>query len=166
MTDNIHFSSQSNEWQTPIDLFQKLDQEFNFDFDTAASDTNHLCKKFFTMENSALDKNWADYGKVFWCNCPYGREIGKFVKKSYEQSLLGVTVVLLIPARVDTKWFYNYCSKGEVRFLKGRIKFVNPTFPSFREDGDFKLSPAPFPSAVVVFTPDMKPVTKYWDWKA
>ena len=58
---------------------------------------------------------------------------------------------MLIPARTDTKWWYSYCSKAEVRFIKGRLKFENPTFPSWRSDGDFKLSPAPFPSAIVIF---------------
>lgn len=159
--DDIHFSSKSNEWQTPKELFDKLNAEFNFDFDAAANDRNHLCDKYFSLDNSALDKNWPDYGKVFWCNPPYGREISKFVKKSHEESLKGVTVVLLIPARVDTKWWVNYCAKGEVRFIKGRLKFVNPAFPSYREDGNFKLSPAPFPSAIVIFKPDMIPVTKY-----
>lgn len=152
--DNIHFSSKSNEWQTPKELFNKLNAEFNFDFDAAANEKNHLCDKYFSLENSALDKNWPDYGKVFWCNCPYGREISKFVKKSYEESLKGVVVVMLIPARVDTKWFHNYCAKGEVRFIKGRVKFTNG------ETGE-NLAPAPFPSAIVIFKSDMVPVTKY-----
>lgn len=88
--DDIHFSSKSNEWQTPKELFNKLNAEFNFDFDAAANNKNRLCDKYFSLENSALDKNWSDYGKVFWCNCPYGREISKFVEKSYEESLKGV----------------------------------------------------------------------------
>lgn len=72
---------------------------------------------------------------------------------------------MLIPARVDTKWWVNYCAKGEVRFIKGRLKFVNPAFPSYREDGNFKLSPAPFPSAIVIFGAGVEAATKYVEYK-
>jgi len=163
--DDIHFSSKSNYWQTPPELFNKLNEEFNFEIDAAAGLNNRLCSNYFSEENSALNKNWIDYGKSFWLNPPYGRALGKFIKKAYEESFKGVTVVLLVPARPDTKAWHNYCAKGEVRFIKGRLKFVNPTFPSYKENGDFKLSPAPFPSAIVIFRPDMVPVTKYIDLK-
>lgn len=159
--NDIHFSSKSNYWQTPPELFAKLNEEFNFEIDAAAGANNHLCSKYFSEEDSALDKNWIDYGKNIWLNPPYGRALSKFVKKAYEESQKGCTVVLLIPARPDTKAWHQYCSKGEVRFIKGRLKFINPAFPSYREDGNFKLSPAPFPSAIVIFKPDMTPVTKY-----
>jgi hypothetical protein len=61
-------------------------------------------------------------------------------------------------------WFYNYCSKGEVRFIKGRLKFTNPSFPSYKKDGNFKVSPAPFPSCIVVFNKDIKPSVKWVDF--
>lgn len=78
--------------------------------------------------------------EIVWCNPPYGREIGKWVEKAYKESLEGATVVLLLPARTDTKWFHDYIyGKAEIRFVRGRLKF-----------GDGKNS-APFPSMVVVF---------------
>jgi hypothetical protein len=75
-------------------------------------------------------------------NPPYGREIKKWVKKAYESSLLGATVVCLVPSRTDTSWWHEYCVKGEIEFIRGRLKF-----------GGSK-SPAPFPSAVVIFKPE------------
>ena len=80
-----------------------------------------------------------------YCNPPYGRGIGAWVKKAYdsvyeaELRTGGVLVVCLLPARTDTAWWHDYCAKGEVRFIRGRLKF-----------GDGKNS-APFPSAVVIF---------------
>lgn len=85
-------------------------------------------------------------GGVIFVNPPYGREIGDWVKKSYEEYLKGATVVMLIPARTDTKYFHDYIyGKAEIRFLKGRLKFINCNNPSE------KLSPAPFPSMIVVY---------------
>ena len=72
-------------------------------------------------------------------NPPYGREIGAWMKKAYESSLQGAMVVCLVPARTDTKWWHDYAIKGEIEFIRGRLKF-----------GKSKNS-APFPSAVVVF---------------
>jgi len=72
-------------------------------------------------------------------NPPYGRTIGKWVKKAYEASLDGSTVVCLVPARTDTAWWHDFCVKGEIRFIRGRLKF-----------GGHKWN-APFPSAIVIF---------------
>jgi hypothetical protein len=77
-------------------------------------------------------------------NPPYGRQIGKWVEKAYQAALAGNTVVCLLPARTDTKWFHEFCSKGEIRFLSGRLKF-----------GGSRNS-APFPSAIVVFRPKLE----------
>ena len=98
---------------------------------------NHL-----TQEDDALGQNWTRWGKTIFVNPPYGRLIGRFVKKAYEESLKGATVVMLIPARVDTKWWHEYCAQGEVRFIKGRLKFINPSVA--------RSDPAPFPSAIVI----------------
>lgn len=157
--NNVHFSSVSNEWETPEHLFNNLNKEFCFKLDAASTKENALCSNFFTKEDNSLNRDWFKYETV-WCNPPYGREIGKFVKKAYEESKKGCTVVLLIPARVDTKWWHDYCSKCEVRFIKGRLKFINRSLPSYREDGDFKVSPAPFPSAIVVMN-NKEATTKY-----
>lgn len=147
---DVHFSSKSAEWQTPPDLFVKLNNEFGFKLDVASTKENALCENFFTEEDNALIQDWSKFGTAYM-NPPYGRGIGKFIKKAWEESLKGMTVVMLIPARTDTKWWHSYCAKGEVRFIKGRLKFVNTTFPSYRENGEFELSPAPFPSAIVIF---------------
>ena len=132
-------SSNSHEWETPQDFFDMLDAEFNFDLDAAATIENAKCERFFTIKENAL---WQKWSGVVWCNPPYGRIIGKFVKKGYEAAQSGATVVMLIPSRTDTQYWHNYVMRAsEIRFVKGRLYFkVN------REGG-----PAPFPSAVVVF---------------
>lgn len=147
---DVHFSSKSAEWQTPVDLFAKLNKEFDFKLDVAATKDNALCPNFFTEEDDALVQDWTKFGTAYM-NPPYGRGIGKFIKKAWEESQKGMIVVMLIPARTDTKWWHSYCAKGEIRFIKGRLKFVNVTFPSYRENEKFELSPAPFPSAIVIF---------------
>ena len=78
-------------------------------------------------------------GYTVYCNPPYGREISKWIKKAYEENLKGTKIVLLLPARTDTKWFHEYIyNKHEIRFIKGRLKF---------NDGK---NPAPFPSMLVI----------------
>lgn len=139
----VHFSSKSNEWQTPPELFKKLDDEFHFQLDAAATKENALCENFFTQEQDSLKQDWASYGRIF-VNPPYGRVISQFVEKAYLESRKGCVVVMLIPARTDTKFFYDYCMKAaEIRFIKGRVKFKNPNV--------VKSFSAPFPSMIVVF---------------
>jgi len=144
------FSSKSDEWETPQDLFDKLNKEFNFTLDPCATKDNHKCFKYYTIEDDGLSKDWS--GETVFVNPPYGRSIGKWVKKCYEEYLKGTTVVMLIPSRTDTKWFHQYIyNKTEFRLLKGRLKFINRLFPSWNEEGNYKLSPAPFPSMIVVY---------------
>ena len=131
--------SESVEWGTPTDLFEKLDKEFKFTLDAAASNKNHKCARYFTKEDNALDKDWTG---VVWLNPPYGRVIHDWIKKAYEEYKKGSVVVCLLPARTDTRWFHDYALKGEVRFIKGRLRFV-------RDDG-FSAS-APFGSVLVIF---------------
>lgn len=133
---SVHFSSKTDQWATPHDFFDKLNNEFQFDLDPCADETNAKCKKYYTKEDDGLAQNWDGF-RVF-CNPPYGREIGKWVKKASETR--GGIVVMLIPARTDTSYWHDYIhGKAEVRFIRGRLKF-----------GDSKNS-APFPSAVVIF---------------
>ena len=128
------FTSNTPEWATPQDFFDKLDEEFHFDLDVCATPENAKCEKYFTKDDDGLSQQW---GGVVYCNPPYGREIGKWVKKCSEYE--GESVMLL-PARTDTRWFHDYIyGKAEIRFIKGRLKF---------NDGK---NPAPFPSMVVVF---------------
>lgn len=133
------FSSRSDEWATPRDLFDALNAEFNFTLDPCATPQNAKCKTFYTAEIDGLVQNWGGY-RVF-CNPPYGRQIGKWVKKCYEESQKGTLVVMLIPARTDTAYFHDYIygKAKEIRFIKGRLHF-NESRQS-----------APFPSMVVVF---------------
>lgn len=132
------FTSNSCEWETPQDLYNQLDKEFSFILDPCATRENAKCPVYFTVEDDGLKQDWHEYGRVFM-NPPYGREIGKWVRKAYEESLKGATVVCLLPSRTDTAWFQDYCMKGELRFIRGRLKFGGST------------NSAPFPSMIVVF---------------
>lgn len=138
MINNGMMTSNTDLWYTPQYLFNYLDNEFHFDIDVCALPENTKCKKYFTPEENGLLQKWMG---TCWMNPPYGREIYKWVKKAYIESLTNdSTVVCLLPARTDTKWFYNYCfHSSDIRFIKGRLKF-----------GGCK-NPAPFPSMIVVF---------------
>lgn len=135
----VHFSSASDEWPTPAFLFEALDAEFGFTLDPAATAQNARCRSFFTRAEDGLVQDWS--GNTVFLNPPYGRQIGRWVQKAYETSLRGSVVVCLLPARTDTRWWHDYVCRGEVRFLRGRLRF---------EGGQYC---APFPSAVVVFRP-------------
>ena len=120
MNKEVMFSSKTDLWGTPQDLFDKLDAEFHFNLDVCALPENAKCERYYTPEQDGLVKEWTG---TCWCNPPYGRQIGKWVKKASE---CGTTVVMLIPARTDTKWFHDYIyGKAEVRFLRGRLHFVS-----------------------------------------
>ena len=134
----VHYSSATVEWATPQDFFDKLDAEFNFELDVCATAENAKAFDFFTKEQDGLAQAWRG---VVWMNPPYGRGIGAWIAKAYASAQEGATVVCLVPARVDTAWWHDYCAKGEVRFVRGRLKF-----------GGHKNA-APFPCAVVVFRP-------------
>lgn len=133
------FSSKTDQWATPQDFFDKLNEEFHFTLDSCADEFNHKCDTYFTVEDDGLKQDWK--GHVVFCNPPYGAAIKDWVKKCSDESKKDNTiVVMLIPARTDTKYFHEYIyGKSEVRFIKGRLKF-----------GDSKNA-APFPSMVVVF---------------
>lgn len=134
------FSSKTDQWATPQYFYDELNSEFNFTLNPCADAYNHKCKKYFSKEIDGLTQSWS--GERVFCNPPYGREIGDWVKKCYEEVLTGCQlVVLLVPARTDTQWFHNYIYRKatEIRFIKGRLKF-----------GNAKNS-APFPSMVVIF---------------
>lgn len=112
------FSSKTDLWATPQDFFDKLNDEFHFDLDVCAIPENAKCQRYYTPEQDGLVQEW---NGVCWCNPPYGRSIGKWVKKAYENKS---TVVCLLPARTDTKWFHDYIlGKAEIRFVRGRLRF-------------------------------------------
>lgn len=138
--DKILFSSASDQWATPQDFFDELNEEFHFTLDPCADAYNYRCQKYFTKEENGLFQDWQ--GEVVSCNPPYGRGINKWIAKASNEAGGETTIVMLIPARTDTKWFHDYIYKKrgvEIRFIKGRLKF-----------GDSKNS-APFPSMIVIF---------------
>jgi len=135
----VHFSSATCEWSTPQWLFDALAREFAFTLDPCATRENAKCPRFFTREADGLAQDWGD--EVVFMNPPYGKVIGSWIRKAYESAQCGATVVCLVPARTDTEWWHEFAMRGEVRLLKGRLKF-----------GGSKNS-APFPSAIVVFRP-------------
>jgi site-specific DNA-methyltransferase (adenine-specific) len=135
---SVLFSSATSEWATPADLFAKLNKEFCFTLDVCATVENAKCERYFTKKEDGLVQPWT--GRV-WCNPPYGAAVAQWLHKGWESVQSGACelVVFLLPARTDTAWWPRYHAKGEVRFLKGRLRF-----------GGAKSS-APFPSVLLVF---------------
>jgi len=131
-------------WETPQDFFDELNKEFGFTLDVCANEENHKCNMYFTEEEDGLSKDWGK--NVCWMNPPYGSKISKWVKKAFEESEKEATIVCLLPARTDTRWWWNYCMKGEIRFIKGRLKFKGKNLK-----GELVNYPATFPSVVVIF---------------
>lgn len=149
------FSSDKNYWETPQKFFDKLNDEFHFTLDAAASDANHKCDKYYTEQDNGLAQDWG--GETVFVNPPYGnKEIGEWTKKCYEESLKpNTTVVLLIPARTDRNSFHTYIYKKpnvEIRFIKSRLRFEINGEPVLDKDG--RPQSAPFPSMVVIFRGD------------
>ena len=131
------FTSNTGLWATPQDFFNIQNNLYGpFTLDVCADANNAKCAIYFDENMDGLKQTWT--GKC-WMNPPYGREISKWMKKAYESSQAGATVVCLVPARTDTKWWHDYAVKGKITFIKGRLKF-----------GNAKNS-APFPSALIVF---------------
>lgn len=130
-------SSNSDEWETPAYLFEELNEEFRFTLDPCSTADNAKCLKHYTKEEDGLRWSWG--GERVFCNPPYSK-ISTWVKKAYTESLKPNTlVVLLIPARTDTRYFHDYIlHRSEIRFIKGRVRFSG-------KDN------APFPSMVVIF---------------
>ena len=139
--NNVHFSSETDNWYTPANLFSELNNIFHFTTDVCAEPSNSKCDHFYTPEINGLNQKWIG---TCWMNPPYGRTIGKWIEKAYKSSLSGTIVVGLIPARTDTIWWHDYVMKGEISFIKGRVKFGGSE------------NNAPFPSAIVVFRPKVK----------
>jgi len=134
-------SSIRQDWATPRQLFEMLDREFHFTLDAAADSSNAKCEEYFGC--GSLDRPWVPLKDgAIWCNPPYGPRLGNWVEKAFRETIgrkYGVAV-LLLPARTDTKWFHDYCLKGEIRFLRGRLNF-----------DDTRHARAPFPSMIVIF---------------
>jgi phage N-6-adenine-methyltransferase len=134
---SVHLSSASAEWPTPQAFYDGLNAEFGFTLDPCCTRDSAKCAAYFTADDDGLSQEWAPH-RVFM-NPPYGKSIGKWMHKAFAESKAGALVVCLVPARTDTAWWHDYAAQGEVRFVRGRLKF-----------GGHKNS-APFPSAVVIF---------------
>lgn len=142
MNGAVLYSSKTDMWATPQDFFDALDAEFHFTLDVCAVKENAKCADYYTPEQDGLTQSWT--GRV-WCNPPYGRNVGQWVKKAHDTASGGGFVVMLLPARTDTRWFHDYIyGKTEVRFVKGRLKFGGCQ------------NAAPFPSMVVIFGGECK----------
>jgi phage N-6-adenine-methyltransferase len=136
---NVHFSSARRDYETPPDLFAALDQIFHFTLDVCATHRTAKCGRYYTPEQDGLSRPWRG---MVWCNPPYGRGIGRWVRRATEAD---ATVVCLIPARTDTQWWHRYViPHGRITYLRGRL--------AFRGSNNW----APFPSAIVVFDGDGK----------
>lgn len=154
MVDKVLFSSEKMDWATPWEVFNPLKEEFGITLDVCATSENTKCRTFFAPQDNALKHSWYDRLSftnpihAAWMNPPYGRQLKHWIAKAKEESLNGLTVVCLIPARTDTAYWHDYIWDEsshsprygvEVRLLRGRIKFVGAK------------DSAPFPSAVVIF---------------
>ena len=137
------FSSGTEHWSTPIELFDELNLEYKFTVDVCADTTNYKVKRYFNKKMDGLAQSWI--GEIAWCNPPYGREIKLWVEKAYESTKeagCNTSVVMLLPARTDTKWFHEFIYNNplcSVKFIKGRLKFSG------------SKNSAPFPSMIVTF---------------
>ena len=164
MINRSMFSTGKDDWETPDELFHEYNLTYNFVLDAAGDLANHKCDVWFGPDSpvqiyDALDADWGSYlrqGNI-WLNPPYSRGLQKrFVEKARDEvnSVMGYResefkVVCLLPARTDTKLFHEtILPNGDVTFLKGRVKFINP-------DGELRKghtrNSAPFPSMIVVF---------------
>lgn len=135
-------SSKDLTWGTPSEWFEYLDLEFDFTLDPCCHHETAKCQKHYTPAEDGLVQSWQDE-RVFM-NPPYGRELSRWMKKAYEEARDNCAlVVCFVPARVDTEWWHRYAVKGEIRFPKGRVKFVGAE------------ASAPFPIAVIIFRPKL-----------
>ncbi len=138
MLNESLFSSRRQCWETPDDLFARLDGEFHFTLDVCALPDNAKVSRFFTPEDDGLKQDWT--GHVCWMNPPYGRDIVKWVRKAWHESKKGAVVVGLLPSRTDTRWWHDYVMRcDEIRFVKGRLRFKGAA------------TSAPFPSCIAIW---------------
>lgn len=146
-TQDVMFGQGRGDWGTPRSLFNRLDEVFSFNLDAAANQDNALCTVWLgpgspVMENALTpDFAWSGVGSRIWLNPPYGRGIGEWLAKAEEARQQGCCVVVLLPARTDTRWFKAYKDRVVVEFLPGRLTFEGAP------------DPAPFPSMLLFFFP-------------
>lgn len=130
LTSNGYYASltsreRRNEWQTPATVFNSLNNEFGpFTLDAAANRFNSKCARFNSFERPDRHK-WEG---AIWCNPPYSGTppISRWVQRAYEAGLKGASVVMLLPAQINSGWFHNWAMRGTILVPKGRIEFDPP----------------------------------------
>lgn len=140
------------DYETPDWLYDLLDEEFNFTVDAAASDHNAKMERYWTEEIDGLAQDWT--GESVWVNPPFenrkpARTLARFVEKAWNETRDALTkAVMLVPVKSDQAWWSAFAIKTEVRFIKGRIRFVGEEHQFVR------------PVAVLVFGRDIRPIMK------
>lgn len=152
LASTAHLSSEKDEWATPADLFAALNAEFNFTLDVCATAKNAKCPRYLTEADDGLWHSWA--GEVVFMNPPYSK-VDQWMGKAALEGENGATVVCLVPSRTDVGWFWEHARRGQIRFIRGRVHFV---------DDVGKTGPAPFPSTVVVFGANYPPGLVWFWW--
>ena len=147
--DKNKFDTKKNDWSTPWEFFNPLNDEFSFTIDVAADDKNKKVNKFFNKEVDGLSQDWSN--EVVWCNPPYGRGLPEWLKTGKSAAInQNCTSVFLVPAKTNTIWFHELClTASEVRFVKGRPKFYNYS----KEDKTAKYG-LPIPLCLVIYRPN------------
>lgn len=142
------------DWETPQELFDKLNEEFHFTLDVCADASNTKCgDRYLSKEDGIV--SWI--GNKCFMNPPY-YDLGKWMKRAYEESRQPNTIVVcLVPPSTDTKWFHKYCTLGEVRFLSRRIQFLDASKKPIQGN--------PKGSMIVIFGENIKPKMVCWDLK-
>ena len=95
-----------DDWQTPQWLFDQLDAEFHFTLDPCATNQNHKCLKYYTIEDDGLTQDWLN--EIVFMNPPYGGNTGKWLRKAWHESLRGTIVVCLIVSSTDRSYWHDY----------------------------------------------------------
>ena len=140
-------TSDKQDWETPQELFDNLNKEFDFELDAFATKKNAKCKQYFTKRDDSFQQDWTKYKSIF-INPPYTSKVQDKVLEKINDTIShpdwrGV-IVLLIPARTDTKRWHDYIfnKADEIRFIKGRLKFEVDGIPR---------GSSTFPSAIIVY---------------
>ena len=152
-------SHEAIEYETPPEFFDALNRKFSFNLDVCSTAANAKCRRFFTVRENGLARRWvtqAGEPAVCWMNPPYGDdELTRWMVKAHDEAREGATVVCLVPARTHTNWFHTLCAKAEVRFLRGRLRYVGTA------------GEAPFAQLIVIFRAGLaRPWgMKTWEWR-
>lgn len=147
MINQALFTSNKEDWETPQNFYDRLNAEYHFKWDLAASDDNAKCNCYFTRDDNSLKQDWAGLSGNLFLNPPYGRQLKLWVRKAATTKLKAKqNLVMLIPSRTDTSYWHDYIfNHAEIGFLRGRLKF---------EVGGVGGDSAPFPSAIVIYKGD------------